>query len=94
MAPQLEVSHHGHGASSSLPTGAPHSPTSCQRPRLRAPELGSASHTLTEEDGVDVGRVGPLESDGSTQPASKRYIPLQGQTQLIQPTNQTRVDVG
>ena len=52
------------------------------------------AHGLTEEDDVDVGRVGPLESDGSTQPASKEYIPLQGSTQPIQPTNQTRVDVG
>ena len=52
------------------------------------------AHGLTEEDDVDVGRVGPLESDGSTQPASKEYIPLQGPTQPIQPTNQTRVDVG
>ena len=38
----------GHGASSSLPTGAPHSPTSCQRPRLRTPELGYAPHALTD----------------------------------------------
>ena len=49
------------------------------------------AHGRMEEDDVDVGRVGPLESDGSTQPASKEYIPLQGPTQ---PTNQTRVDVG
>ena len=58
--------------------------------RLRLPR----AHGLTEEDDVDVGRVGPLESDGSAQPASKEYIPLQGPTQPIQPTNQTRVDVG
>ena len=47
--PQLEVGPHGrHGASSSSPTGAPHSPTSCQLPRLCAPELGYASHALTD----------------------------------------------
>ena len=46
---------------------------------------------LTEENDIDADRVGLLESNGSTQPASKVYIPLREPTQ---PTNQTQVGVG